>query len=515
MALVEKISEEELILYNILINPILATEFMANFDKLPREEKFEWDVYQKEILCDFSMYISICCARSVGKTECLSWQFIWLMIFNMFPQDYVLYTVPAKANLEPVFNRIVRFLRTNSFLKQFISPNSGVNNSDFTIKLLNNSSLMCRIAGQSGTGINVIGLHCPFEVVDESGYYNWPVWLELQPTFNTFTSGCRMTVSGVPDGRREKSVCYEADQVNSDFVKHRVSALDNPRFSEEDHRKAIEQYGGKDSDDYIHFVLGQHGKPVFALFDRALMEVQDYPVYKLLLDGVNLSENIADYIEKIKLFPNLDRNSRCIMGVDLGYTEPTAIIIEYLDRNDCIKFHGRIQLNKVSYPIQERLIDLLDTKFEPLIIGVDEGSAGKSVRQHLLEDKDYMHKEYSKRLISIDFSSSTVIGQEADGTELKMKTKPYATTVLQTYSNDHKIIYSYKDVELITELERMVYSKTLSGEIVYRTLTIKGGKKGEDHFTSALLCSTLAYHLFSEVLNRRPAHVKLAQPRWY
>lgn len=193
------------------------------------------------------------------------------------------------------------------------------------------------------------------------------------------------------------------------------------------------------------------------------------------------------------------------MGIDLGYTEPTAILIMYLDDHNRIRFHGKIQLTKVSYPIQEKIIDLLDSKFDPLFIGMDRGGVGVPIVQKLQDSYEYAHKNYKKKLIGIDFSSMTVTGIDADGEEIKMRTKPFAVQVLQDYSNNHKVVYSSTDLELVTELERMTYTKNPTGEISYRTLTMLGGKRGEDHFTSALLCATLSYYLNNEyiVLNQK------------
>jgi hypothetical protein len=184
----------------------------------------------------------------------------------------------------------------------------------------------------------------------------------------------------------------------------------------------------------------------------------------------------------------------------------------YIDSNDRIKFHGRIKLSKVSYPIQEKIIDMLDTRFSPQIIGMDEGSAGKSVRQHLIQDKEYISKQYDKRMVAIDFSSSLVIGVGPDGAEIKSKTKPFTVSILQDYSNNHKLIYSSTDMDMVSELERMTYSKSTTGDITYKTLTDRGGKRGDDHFTSALLCCIGAYHLTNGMVITKRA--PLLRPSW-
>lgn len=515
MALEQKYNQvEDFYLYEIIRNPVLFTEFVYNYDKLSSEEKFELTWYQREILLDFSNYISLEMGRAVGKTWALTALIIWLLVFNVFPDDYIVYSVPSKVHLDPVFSNITRQLRTNTFLKIFIEKNGGINGSEFTVKLLNNTVLMCRIAGQSGTGVSVIGLHTPFFIVDESGYYPWGTWIELQPTLNTFTAGYRLMVAGVPTGLREKNVNFHCDQENSNYSKHRISAYQNPRFSSEDKQRAIEQYGGEDSDDYIHLVLAEHGKPLFSLFDRSSMLIEQDDVYRLEISGLN-ELDISSYLAKISTLPRI-RNEKIqtIMGIDLGYTEPTAIFIMYFDDKDRIRFHAKIRLDKVPYNIQEKIIDLLDTKYKPILIGVDKGNAGMSTVHHLQNDIEYDHKNYTKRLIPIDFSSSVALGFDNDGNEIKSKTKPFSVTVLQDYVNNHKIVFSSKDIETVSELERMTYSKTVTGDIVYKTLTVKGGKKGEDHFTSALLCGVLSYYLEKEFLQSRQIKKVLFKSSW-
>ena len=441
--------------------------------------------------------------------------FIWLLIFRVFPDDYLLYTVPSKVHLEPVFTGLIRKFRSNSFLKQFIESKGGINSSDYKISLLNTSTLLCRIAGQSGGGANLIGLHTPFIEVDESSYYPYGAFNEMQPALNTFTPGFREIVAGVPNGMREKNVLWMADQENNNYTKHRVSALDNPRITKEDYERALEQYGGEDTEDMQHLFYGRHGRPVYSLFDRGMFDIEPYPIYKLDMDGTK-TDNLSDYFRKLSIIPGLpEKANQIIMGIDLGFTEPTAIWIMYQDKMDRLRFHAKIKLTKVSYPIQEKIIDFIDTKFECNLIGMDEGQAGKTTRQHFFEDNAYVKKNYRDRLIPIDFASMTVTGIDQDGVEIKSRTKPLMVSILQEYSSTHRLVYSSTDQEMITELERMTYTKNaITGDISYRTLTMRGGTRGEDHFTSALLCACGAYYLTNEFYQNVPQKKILMSARW-
>lgn len=515
MAIRERPTQEDLIFYEILRHPALCWEFLQNIDRLPHEDEFEFTDYQNVFICDFAPYVSLCCARAVGKTEVLTGIIVWILINDIFSGDYIVYSVPNKAQLEPVWARVTRLFRVNSILKTFVSQKQGINSGNHTITLLNGAVLLCRIAGTMGDGRNVIGLHTPFEVVDEAGYYPWPTWLELNPTLNTWTRGVRKIVSGVPTGFRENNVLYHVDMQVDDYTKHRIPMHQNPRYTLEDEKRNIEIYGDPGSDNYIHFVLGRHGTPTFAVFDRSVMQIEQYPVYKLKINGLEMRNNIAEYLGRISAVPRIERkNPKVVMGIDLGYTDPTAIIIMYLNRNGQFIFHARVQLNKVPYPIQSQLIDYLDTKFKPLVIGIDEGHAGGAEIQKLQMEPRFARKNYKERIVPIQFTSNVVIGIDEHGKEIKQKTRPFSISILQEYSNEHRIIYSTTDLDLLSELERMVYIRTPSGNKVYRTMTPKGGKKGADHFTSALLCGTLAWYLKNESILLTPPRQKLLAGRW-
>jgi hypothetical protein len=508
---------DDLYFLEIMRNPALFTEFVNNYDNQPGDAPFELTDYQEEFILDASPYVSLCCSRAVGKTVSLSSLIIWYLVYNTFPTQYIVYGAPGKVHLDPVWANLVRMFRTNNFLKQFVHPSSGFNSSEYKITLINQATLLCRIAGQSGTGQNFVGLHTSVVLLDEGAYFPWATFMELQPILNTFIPGYKMMMSGVPDGRRERSCLFHCDQENSNYSKHRVNSFQNPRFSEKDKAFAIEQYGGVDSDEYQHAVLGLHGKPVFALFDRGNFAFGDDPVYKLTLNGTQIGEMLSEYLTKIDIFPSLpSKEDKAILCVDLGYTEPTAIIILYQDRLGRLRFHGRIEMTKVSYPIQEKLLNVLDSKFNPALIGIDRGAGGQgiSVVQHMMEDLEYAHKDYQKRLVPVDFSTSIVIGIDSDGNEIKSKTKPFATSVLQEYANNHKIMFSHKDLEMVNELERMTYSRTPTGEIVYKTLTQKGGKSGSDHFTAALLCGIMAYYIKNDFMLYKSERKVLARPSW-
>lgn len=493
MALEEKLEFDDLVLTEIIRHPIMCGEFYRNLDQPKDAGIWEYTEYQKWYLGDFNNYVSLCCGRAVGKTVTLSDYIIWLLINKVFDNEYIVYTVPSQVHLEPVFSTISKNFRSNELLKHFIQPRTGINSGQYIIKLRNDAEMRCRIAGQSGTGQNVVGLHTPIVILDEAGFYPWGTWVELQPIVNSWQPGFKLWVAGVPTGIRERNVLYHVDEVDTSFSTHRTSSHDNPRYSDEDEARNIQQYGGVDSEDYVHLVLGRHGSPVYSVFDRRNMTIDDYPVHKIKFTGVGTT--YQEMIDKLSLIPKIeDKKANVIIGVDLGYVDPTSILI-LTERNGTLKEYARINFTKVGYNIQEKLIDYLDTRFgHPAVIAIDVGNE-QGVVHHLTTEEKYFHKDYDLRLYPVKFGAWLSIGEDADGNEIKVKMKPHSVSVLQQYANSGKIRFTSNDLELVTELERMTYRKNQYGDIIYTTMTEKGGKRGDDHNTAALLCAAIGYHL--------------------
>ena len=380
MAIQERVNQiDDLATYEILRNPCLAIEFINNFDKSKKDEQFEFVQYQKEMMCDFSSYQSYCCARSIGKTVVMSSLIIWLLIYKVFTDDdsTILFATPSSVHLEPVWQNLVRQFRTNSLLKKFIAANSGINSSDHSIKLLNQMILDCRIAGQTGTGQNLVALHVPVIFIEEAGYFPFAAFQEAQPDLNTSTPGYREVVAGVPVGIRENNTLWFADQESSEYSKHRVSALQNPRFSEQDNLHAIEQYGGKDSEDYIHYVCFTEDTNVYTR--NGLIPIKDIKIGDTVLTHLGNWKKVTKIFERnyegelvniktegsyrpVKCTPNHPVFAKKLKKVTWSGNKPYALWKGNLHKNirpdriselvtEIIEAKDLTKLDRVSFPV--------------------------------------------------------------------------------------------------------------------------------------------------------------------
>jgi hypothetical protein len=523
MSIISKLKDEDIALVDILRHPVLGPEFIRNFNDIPEESDMAVDFYketyhshydyQKQMLCDFNSQVVFCCGRSVGKTETLIDKITFYLVNSFWRDQYEIFVAPNKVHMELVFNRLRLWLGNNELLKHLVDRGS-INSGSFTIKLLSGGHLVCRIAGTSGTGQNVIGLHSPIIIGDEMQAFPWSTWEELQPVYNHWVAGAQMVFAGVPDGRRERNVLFQIDQKDEHFTHHRIPSAKSPRWSEDAERKAQEQYGGVNSQTYIHLVLGEHGTPIFSVFDRALMKVEMYDTVVRELRLQDIKEDKQAGYRQILELPQIPRNAEQILfGIDIGLTDPTVIIIMYLS-NGAWYQHARLVWYQIDSPEQERLIAFLDNKFNPHLIGADEGSSGKAILQHLLLDEKYKDKKFSERLVPINFASTVSIGPDADGNDIKIRAKEYSVQYLQQLSNNHRIVYSKLDEDLITEFERTTYTKSISGHISFKTFTERGGERGGDHNLAAYLSGFLAWYIRNEstfILTPKP---KLFSSRW-
>lgn len=506
----EKLTTEEWALYEIIRNPVWFGEFVHSMDE--KGGGWQYTDYQKLVLLDFSEQVSFRAGRAVGKTVTMITKIAWHAVNKFY--DSTLFTVPNRAHLDPVFMGIQKWFRTNTFLQYWIGRFS-VNSQQFIIKFVNNFTWICRIAGTSGTGVNVVGLHLPIIMVDESGYYPWGTWLELQQVINDWEPGHQVMVAGVPDGRRERSVCFMCDTAES-FSKHAVSAYQNPRFTKESEQRALEQFGGRESPDFIQQVLGEHGSPTFTLFDRQFMSMNDYdcPVIRIRIQNLQQDPQILDrLVYRLPLMPKFA--DKTVFGIDLGYNEPTAIMIFY-KRDSQWYVLCRIELYQVSYDLQENFFVKLESHYDPDYIGLDVGAGGqgKAIYHNLINRDEYKSRKYMDKILPVEFGGTVVVGYDADGKELKERVKHFAATRLAQLVNAGGIVFATRDDDLISELERVTYTTTVTGQVVYKVMTEAGSDRGFDHNFSALL--TFSMVLFEKIdpNDLHPKAPKLFNSRW-
>ena len=502
MPLLKRLDIRELILLEVLEHPVFNPAFLR------QEVDSDWvhDDYQEEALADCGSFVSFRAARAIGKTETLIDKLIYYAITDFFPSKTLSIVTPNRVHLTPIWRRLIQWLNTHPFLRHY---KKGVNSQIYDLTLANGVVVDCRIAGVQKTGATVIGLHTSFLIVEEEGFFPWPIWVELLPTVNTWEQGFQIFICGTPSGERENNVLYFADEVSTQYSKHRVSALDNPRYTEDSKQRDIEQYGGEDSDDYRRLVLGEHASPVVRLFSRDTIETGKQRLFSATLSAGELEE---DPTKLLRLFDSLPRKTSTVaVGVDLGYIDPTVISLFELVNDAWLNF-ARITLEHIKYPKQVTFLDRLDTMYEFSFLAIDEGHSGLAFSQELTSER-FKHKGYINRIASVNFGLPVEIGTDLDGNAIKLLTRTLAVEKLRSLLDSHKVVFSETDEKLLSELERVEAVKNPSGKTVYRVRTPGGSLRGEDHIFASLLCFAYALYMREDYVSREKK-INLFGGRW-
>jgi len=296
------LDEGDLAVLDMIEDPVVFGEFVRSTDEeIEDGGSWKFNNYQKLMILDESSYISVCTGRTTGKTVSLETKIVHTAVSNKYRKasaNEVVLVVQNKAQLSPVFLRLTQFFRRHPLLKHFVDRYS-INFSEYLIKLLNGATIRCRIVGSSADS-NIIGLHNPCILVDEAQVFNYVAWNSLGQCLTQWDEGFQMWISGVPNGLREKNILYEADQLDEKWSRYNVSRTQSPRYTEEQHKSDLKQYGGEEGDDYIHLVLGQHGLPAFSVFDRKLMKIESYDVVLGMLNNLTLEHAGGRFYEVLK-----------------------------------------------------------------------------------------------------------------------------------------------------------------------------------------------------------------------
>ncbi len=500
--IIQRLTEEELALVEILEHPVWNAEFLRNLV----DERWVHTDYQKLILADCNPHVSFRAGRAVGKSETLIDKLVYYALNDFFPTPTLSIATPNRVHLEPLWRKLTRWLTSHPLLKHF---RESVNSQSFRIGLANGVTIDCRIAGIGDTGSSVIGLHTPVLVVDEAGFFPWNTWIELMPTVNTWERGSQVFVCGTPSGQRDKNVLYFSDMISEQFSKHRVSARDNPRYTEADEQRNIEQYGGADNDDFQRLVLGEHSSPVELLFSKDTMSTLDFNMFTANIAGKDLEEDPLRIERMFAALPK--RTGQIAAGIDLGYTDPTIIsLFEYT--NDAWIHFARISLQHIEYPRQVKLIDRLDSLYNFTFLAIDEGHAGIAVAQ-VFNSEEYKHKEYPTRLIPTNFASSSSVGIDLDGEDVRINIKQLAVEKLKWLFATKKLLIATRDDRLISELERVESSRTINGKLIFRVRSYGGLTSSEDHQFASMLCFAYGIYLREDVVKEQRAQ-RLFTARW-
>jgi hypothetical protein len=522
--------EAEWALAQIIKNPVMFREFINEGDK-------NWDPlepHERAWTSSTSPSLTMCCGRNVRKTTTVIEMLYYWAINGMFiPGDPgLLMFIPNKAQKDAVFPRIRSACEKHWLISRIVDQNS-INVSEGRIDFVNGFRFVMRIAGAEGKESNVIAIHGSRIWVDEAQDFPWRAWLSLQNVMKYDIEGHMLWTSGVPNGERRENVLYHCDMEDPEYISYNISQTQMSWWTPEIEYKRRKQYYAvqEDSEDYKHYVLGQHGVPTYAVFDRARFERVDYEIPRVVITEEMFERtrrNDVDGVERYHLNEVIDpappvpvvhgQRSKVGIGWDPGYSpDPSVFFIMYQDINTMMWMNlCRYVLQRVKYPLQRETFLWLDKAYQFDFLGMDMGGVGKVLYQELtseLAEVEYRKHQFDDRIYPVEFGGRmTVAVQDDEEGEVEEKrdlVKRVAVETVSRWVHEKKFAFAKDDDNLMAELERTKFQRSNTGEPVYKT--------EDDHQFSAMMCAIMAYEnkfgvpLMMQKLEVRP---KLITARW-
>lgn len=405
------------------------------------------------------------------------------------------------SQMTPILDRLTQRFMSSKILKDFLQGQMNRSKGTFDFPLdSSNYRLNARIAGQRGEA-NMVGLHVNKVKIDECQLFPMAAYTQMLPSINTWEEGSGAFLCGVPTGLREGNVLYLVDQVSSKYKKYRVPAHNNPFFTMRDNIESLKQFGGADSEDYIHLVLGKHGSPAFSVIPREDIKLEpfDFYTYRFNATDKQAGKNFRQALGTPKIEQKLAKF--LLFAIDTGFADPTVIQVFGYGEDGVWRTLIRYRLTRIPFPEQIQIIDWLNDVYDPVKIGIDMGAGGggMTIVQDLLTDKYPKAKGYERKISGVNFSDRVSIGENSDGTSIDLVIKSYGGQQLAKMVSEQELVFSELDMEGVSQLERVAYQRSPDGATRYFVLSERGqGASKDDHifasyvvFTACLLTMTL------------------------
>lgn len=423
-----------------------------------------------------------------------------------------LITTANQTQMTPVQDRLILRFTNSPLLSSFLDGN--INRSKGTMDFETGQGsvyrINMRIAGSRGEN-NLVGLHIPRIKIDEAQLFPYTAYVQLEPTWNYWEINKRKFYCGVPTGQRGNNVLYYLDQVSPRTKKYRIPSHENPYYTKEDDNERLIRYQGKESDEYVHLVLGRHGEPTYSVIPYELIQRRPYELYSYRYHQTDRLRSVQ-YKDLLKLV-EVTHQQKIVMAIDTGYSDPTIIQILGLGTDNLWRTFARYRLTRIAFPEQAEIIDWLDTHYNTNIIGIDIGAGGGGVgiTQDLQNEKRFHRSHlYAQKIFPVQFGEK--LENIIDDKIIKVPAKSIGGDELVRLVTEGYLIFSELDGEGISEISRVSYQKATDGSRKYFISSDKvRGKASEDHIFASYLVFALTIRDRHLADSLKP---KLVSPSW-
>ncbi|MFA5036676.1 MAG: hypothetical protein WC479_05820 [Candidatus Izemoplasmatales bacterium] len=438
--------------------------------------------------------------RGLGKS--IELEFFVLQNALLKPNEETIISSFRRLHTKDRCETIIKYLLTIPYLRNMVDVRHINRTPIYTIPLINGNTIYGASTGDDPNATAIIGKHPSTRAIDEMEVYPKTAWIQ----FNEARSeqGSNDIYVGVPNGLI--GMPFTDIQKDQEFKNcfFRISRTMNPFWDQERKHKAIAIYGSETADEYKQQIHGEDGNPVQGVWPietimRLMKKSIPYYVRTVTPD---------DYVGRTpeELLSDLPFTvNPCVLGIDVGYTEPTVICV--FEKTDKYRLIARVNLqDKVIFDDQEEIIDYMFSYYNAYG-GIDcTGGDGREIEDALKNPKGkYIQKNYQNTIIGVNFAKKTIRGYTVEKEEIEEETKVFSTLQLLQLFVDGKIEMPY-DEDILEEFSNERKKKTESNRTIYTSTAT-------DHIISAFRCFAIARFL-KEELRPPESSVGYALPTW-
>ena len=406
------ITEEQLYLGLVLHDQCLFAEHFFNNDLSLGLSKA-----QKEMFCDQSERMLLCCGRKVAKTVFIESEIVRT---GLTGSGEGMFVTPAQSHMTPVRSRITSKINQNKFFSLMHDAFNRAEGIDIWRK--GRWTWHWRLEGMSGTDVNMVGLRAKKIMGDELAFGNMICHNSRELVA---LPGCKWIYAGVPNDWHH-GILYTLDKtrLGERWSKHRLNTYDNPLFYGRE-KELIENYRGETTREYITQVMGQWGDELVRSFPPGAIAIDNNLIISMpSMNQAYISRCIerpseAQNLKAVLKIPRVQA-TRFAIGVDYGYSPDPGIIQVYYEGQDDNWYELLdIELLGVIAPHQAKIIHTIcdALSYQVAGIAIEYVGGGLMVAQELqrtdLMDSYSNHFDYSQVLVNSNPGGTIEIPEKA------------------------------------------------------------------------------------------------------
>lgn len=512
-----KVKEDELILFELMRNPINASEILfSDFDTLgiwDKEKTGKIRLYQYPMLSWATLYLEdskISAEKNEelkqnllesynlgGRLTGKSRVFIIIdCLLNTFNQIYKWAVISSydKLHIQEIFEKIINAFENHKILK-FLKCHSL---RSPTYKLTFDNGLLLESVNQNVTGKNpggqFFGKHFDLHYMEEASYLNRDISNKMFMAQSE--KGCSNRYSGMTNFPKTSPMGEIFFDLKNKSKIINLPSYVNPTWNNKKEADAIKEFGGKDSPAFLIQIEGKIIEGVESVFD--IERIRNTYILNKQGNGIPIKafEINKDSFFRYKEIVILDRPTNAeSLGIytDLGEGGAPSEYIIISKTNGIYKYIYRITNFQLSPEEEKDFIEYLIERLQPNYIGLDHtGGVGKSLYSYLVA-------KYPKNLIPVDFNANIDIDFERDengnGKTDKNGNPIFKKANMVDWSMQclKEIFYNKKikcceDIKLDTQINNVIVGKSKQGKVMY-------GYKGENHLFQAFMVFAICYFL--------------------